>query len=160
MALLGEAIARFDWICLAFCLMTNHVHLLLETRRGNLGEGMQWLHGEYARAFNERHGLDGHLFQGRYGSRAIRSDPQLLVTAAYIAMNPVEAGLCHAPESWAWSSCSSSPPEWLGRDRLNAYFAGFARGNGMEAFDALVRENALRSTGDVEWAVKGSNLRP
>ena len=55
---------------------------------------MQWLHGKYAAAFNERHGYSGHVFQGRYEAERVTSDAQLLVAAAYVALNPVAAGLC------------------------------------------------------------------
>jgi putative transposase len=75
--LLDMAIRKRSWRCLAYCLMENHVHLLLETPNANLAAGMQWLHGLYARTFNERHGRVGHLFQGRYGAVRVRSDAQL-----------------------------------------------------------------------------------
>src|SRR5215207_1121344 len=66
--LLGEVVMLRRWLCLAYCLMDNHVHLLIETPEGGLGRGMQTLHGLYAETFNKRHGRSGHLFQGRYGS--------------------------------------------------------------------------------------------
>ena len=81
-------------MCLSYCLMGNHVHLLIETREPNLGAGMHRLHGAYAQWFNRRHGFVGHVFQNRYESVTIENDPQLWVTAAYIARNPVTAGLC------------------------------------------------------------------
>src|ERR687896_722074 len=65
---LGRVTRWKRWRCLAYCLMPNHVHLLLETPQANLGAGMQYLHGSYANEFNERHGRFGHVFQGRYGS--------------------------------------------------------------------------------------------
>src|SRR5262245_9626283 len=86
--------------------MNNHVHLLLETREPNLGAGMKRLHGSYVQRFHARHGSSGHLFQGRYGAKCITTDEQLWTAAAYIAMNPVEAGLCRRPDAWPWSSHS------------------------------------------------------
>jgi putative transposase len=68
LAMLARAVAHRQWRCLAYCLMDNHVHLLIETPLPNLGAGMQWLHGRFAQQFNERHGRSGHVFQGRYGS--------------------------------------------------------------------------------------------
>src|SRR3954454_20748947 len=62
---LGREVARWKWRCLAYCLMSNHVHLLLETPEPNLGRGMQRAHGTYARLFNRRHARVGHVFQGR-----------------------------------------------------------------------------------------------
>jgi putative transposase len=140
--LLGEFAGALGWRCLSYCLMRNHVHLLIETPRGNLAIGMQRVHGEYARYFNERHGLTGHVFQGRYGSRRVDSDAQLVLTAAYIALNPVEAGLCERAEAWRWSSfgatSAGSAPGWLDADRLVGYIAGATGGDGGDAFRALV----------------------
>ena len=102
--LLSDASKRFEWMCLAHCLMTNHVHLLVETPEDNLSEGVQRLHGTYAQKFNWRHERTGHLFQGRFGATLITSDEHLLTATMYIARNPVEAGLCAAPSDWAWTS--------------------------------------------------------
>src|SRR3954452_1550403 len=73
-ALLAETVGRFGWILLAFCLMPNHIHLLVQLREPNLAEGMQWLHGRYARYFNDRHGREGRLFEHRYKSRVVGDD--------------------------------------------------------------------------------------
>jgi REP element-mobilizing transposase RayT len=125
--LLGEVIVLRRWLCLAYCLMDNHVHLLIETPEGGLGRGMQLLHGLYADTFNKRHGRSGHLFQGRYGAERIKTDAQLWVTARYIARNPVEAGLCAEPGGWVWSSHAATvgaraAPAWLDVARLRGYF--------------------------------------
>ena len=63
LAMLGRVVVMKGWRCLAYCLMDNHVHLLIETPEPNLGSGMQRLHGLYAQSHNERHGRSGHLFQ-------------------------------------------------------------------------------------------------
>jgi len=63
---LGEACVKTDWQIHAFCLMRNHFHLVIETPRANLVEGMKWLLGVYTKRFNLRHRLCGHLFAGRY----------------------------------------------------------------------------------------------
>jgi putative transposase len=124
--LAGQVVVRQHWRCLSYCLMPNHVHLLVETREPNLGAGMRRLHGLYAQTFNLRHGRSGHLFQGRYGSVLVRSDEQLLQTARYIVRNPVEAGLCDEPSGWAWSSHAATIgdawPRWLDVECLLAYF--------------------------------------
>lgn len=77
LGLLALEIRRTRWRCLSYCLMGNHVHLLVETPEANLAVGMQRLQGDYARTFNQRYKTVGHLFQGRYGSVRIRSDRQL-----------------------------------------------------------------------------------
>ncbi|HYH91099.1 MAG TPA: transposase [Solirubrobacteraceae bacterium] len=120
LGLLGRVIGLTGWCCLAYCLMDNHVHLLVETPRPNLGVGMQDLHGRYGRRFNDRHDRSGHLFQGRFGAKRVTRDVQLWATVRYIAMNPVNAGLCHRPDQWRWGSAGASPP-WLGSQRLLEY---------------------------------------
>ena len=128
LALLGRAVVRQRWRCLAYCLMDNHMHLVLETPDPNLGRGMQWLHGCYGEAFNLRHGRSGHVFQGRYGAVRVRSDAQLLMVARYVARNPVDAGLCGEPEAWPWGShaiaagARSDAPIWLDTARLHEFF--------------------------------------
>jgi len=114
--LLGKAVAKRSWRCFSYCLMENHVHLLLQTPNANLGPGMQWLHGLYARRFNDRHGRVGHLFQGRYGAVRITTDAQLWAVLRYLALNPVAAGLCAEPAEWRWGSYATLPadrPSWL-----------------------------------------------
>ncbi len=122
---LARAVARMRWRCLAYCLMDNHVHLLIETPHGNLGAGMQRLHGDYAQAYNERHGRSGHVFQGRYGATRVRTEEHMLMVVAYIVRNPVEAGLCSRPEEWRWSShravVDQAAPAWLDVERLLWY---------------------------------------
>jgi REP element-mobilizing transposase RayT len=126
--LLAQVIRVKRWYCLAYCLMNNHVHLLLQTPEGNLSSGMQRLHGGYARAFNARHGRVGHVFQGRYGAVRIESSERLCVAAAYLARNPVEASLCRRPEDWPWSSFHATmearvpSPSWLDKRRLLLHF--------------------------------------
>jgi putative transposase len=121
LAMLGSVTRRCSWRCLGFCLMDNHVHLLIETPVPNLAHGMQRLLGPYARLFNERYETAGHVFQGRYGSRRIRDEVHLITTIRYIARNPVEAGLCAAEHEWPWSSramvVAGTAPAWLDAQR-------------------------------------------
>jgi putative transposase len=125
LGMLGRVVDRMRWSCLAYCLMDNHLHLLVETPRANLGVGMQRLHGSYAQSFNERHGRSGHVFQGRYGSTRIEHDEQLLTAVGYIARNPSKAGLCDQPAEWRWNSyrdvLHDSAPAWLDVSRLLGY---------------------------------------
>jgi hypothetical protein len=90
---------------------------------------MRRLHGDFARGLNRRHGCSGHVFQGRFGSKRLRSEGHLWTAAAYIAANPVDAGLCTAPERWSWGShawavattaASALVPSWLDLGRLYA----------------------------------------
>ncbi|MFL5922106.1 MAG: transposase [Gaiellaceae bacterium] len=105
LSLLSSAIRRFDWICHAYVLMSNHFHLVIQIDVGGLSAGMQLLNGSFARFSNRRHGYVGqHLFRNRFWSEQIASEQHLLETARYIVLNPVRARLCEAPYSWRWSS--------------------------------------------------------
>jgi len=84
--------------------MTNHFHLLFDTPRADLSNGMHRLNSVYATYFNERHGFDGHLFDRRFGSRLVETEEHLIDASRYIAFNPVRAGLCGHPREWRWSS--------------------------------------------------------
>ncbi len=95
---------RYNWICHAYCLMTNHYHLLIETPEGNLSLGMRQLNSVYTQLFNKYHGRSGHLFQGRYKAILIQKDSHLLEVCRYVVLNPVRARMVEAPEGWKWSS--------------------------------------------------------
>jgi putative transposase len=95
---------RYHWICHAYCLMTNHYHLMIETPDGNLSLGMRQLNGVYTQLFNKRHGRTGHLFQGRYKAILIQKDSHLLEVSRYVVLNPVRARMAAKPDDWKWSS--------------------------------------------------------
>jgi putative transposase len=101
---LRRMVERHGWLCHAYCLMTSHFHLAVETPRANLPVGMQQLNGRYASGVNERHGRHGHLFGSRYRSILIEDARYLLAVCRYIVLNPVRAGICAHPEGWRWSS--------------------------------------------------------
>jgi putative transposase len=106
--LLEFAATRARWKLHAFCLMTNHVHLLIQTPEPTLPRGMQFLIGEYVEGFNDRHGRRGALVQGRYKSLQVETEDHYLECLRYIAWNPVLAGLCQRPEHWRWGSWGGS----------------------------------------------------
>lgn len=125
--LLGRVCERFHCVVYAYCLMTNHYHLLVETVDGNLSRGMRQLNGVYSQRFNRKHGLVGHLFQGRYHPILVQKEDYLLELARYVVLNPVRAGLVDRPEGWVWSSFAATigkrpSPCWLEADWLLAQF--------------------------------------
>ena len=123
---LSKVVEWMSWNCLVFCLMGNHMHLLIETPKPNLGKGMQLLHGPYAQAFNRRHEKAGHVFGARFDANLIENDAHLWVTARYILQNPVTAGRCRTPDAWPWSShahvAAGTSPAWLATGRLHTFF--------------------------------------
>lgn len=127
--LLAKVIDEHGWICHAYCLMGNHYHLLIETRKPNLALGMRQLNSAYARWFNLRHGRRGPLCEKRYSAVLIERESQLLEVARYIVLNPVRAGLCKRPEDWPWSSYRATAgltraPRFLHTRWLLEQFAG------------------------------------
>ena len=102
--LLGEVATRCRWRCTAYCLMTNHYHLVVETPAANLAHGMRQLNGRYTQAFNFRHQRGGHLFQGRYKAILVDREAYLKEVCRYVVLNPVRAGLAPDARAWRWSS--------------------------------------------------------
>ena len=86
---LAESLERFDVRLYLFCLMTNHVHLVLETPRGNLSRFMHRLVTAYTVYFNRRHQQSGHLMQGRFGASLVNEDEYILKLSRYVHLNPV-----------------------------------------------------------------------
>ncbi len=123
---LGEGVESFEVRLYLFCLMTNHVHLVLETPRGNLSRFMHRLQTAYTVYFNHRHGRHGHLMQGRYGASVVERDAYLLRLSRYVHLNPVfTKALRNRPlrdrlaflRQYAWSSYRS----YIGKDRRFAW---------------------------------------
>ena len=117
LATLAKCHARLAFQVHAFCLMSNHVHLAIETSDAPLSRIMLTLHGSYSQAFNRRHRRVGHLFQGRYKAFLVQKDRYLLALVRYIHENPVKARMVQKAEDYPWSSDSayraSRPPRWL-----------------------------------------------
>lgn len=102
--LLNTTTATCHWHILAYCLMDNHYHLMLETNAPNLAAGMKRLNGVYTQRFNHVYGRVGHVFQGRYKSQTIGTEQHLFEACRYVVLNPVRAGLVGDPADWQWSS--------------------------------------------------------
>jgi putative transposase len=145
MGFFAQSVHRQRWTCLAYCLMTNHFHLLLRLADANLSRGMHRLNWLYALRFNERHGHVGHLFEARFGSREMKDETHLLDALRYIVLNPVRAGLCADPADWAWSSFRATAglepcPSFLAAARVRRLFGRGTRGT--ELYAEFVRERA------------------
>lgn len=87
---LAQALKRFDARAWAYCLMGDHYHLVLHTRQANLSRLMRHVNGVYTQTFNRRHGLVGHLFQGRFKAIVVDADSYLLEVCRYVDLNPCE----------------------------------------------------------------------
>jgi putative transposase len=101
--LLTKTAWKSKWTCHAYCLMTTHYHLVLETSQRALSEGMHRLNGIYAQRFNRRHSRKGHLFEERFSARVIDAEEHFEAACRYVLENPVRAGLCDQADQWPWS---------------------------------------------------------
>ncbi|HET7831442.1 MAG TPA: transposase [Gallionella sp.] len=142
----AETCRRFNWVCHAWCQMTNHYHLLIETPEANLAQGMRQLNGVYTQRFNRAHARVGHVFQGRYKAILVERESYLLEVARYVVLNPLRANMVKRLEDWPWSSylatCGqmASPP-WLQTDWILGQL-GKRRSTAIARYVSFVHEGA------------------
>lgn len=126
-SLLQECILRYKCLIHAFCLMTNHVHLMLQVSDIPLSKVMQYLCFRYTQTINKFQGKVGHLFQGRYKAILIDADSYLLELVRYIHLNPVHAKMVDKVENYYWSSHRAYKKldniSWLTRNFVLNYFS-------------------------------------
>lgn len=142
--ILAAVVSRFGWECRGYCLMPNHYHLVIRVPDESLSAGMQRLNAVYAHFFNERHGLNGHVFQGRFHSVLVKRSEHSFEVVRYVELNPIRAGLCIRLEEWPWSSYRAlagiqKPPPFLAIDWVEAEF-GASSATARAAFVRFVRE--------------------
>jgi REP element-mobilizing transposase RayT len=126
---LESATNRYGAVIHAWCLMSNHYHLLLETPDGNLSQIMRHINGAYTTYFNIKRKRFGHLFQGRYKAILVEADEYATALSRYIHLNPVRvrATMVTRPEEYKWSSYRSyigldKAADWLKTDFILGYF--------------------------------------
>ena len=127
--LLRETGEMFDFQVSAYCLMSNHYHLLVRTPSGVLSRVMKHINGVDTQRYNRYHKVDGQLFKGRYKSILVEEDSYLLELLRYIHGNPVRVGICKAVEEYAWTSHHGYVSrvrqwDWLYKQFLLGMFAG------------------------------------
>lgn len=124
---LESATERYGAVIHAYCLLSNHYHILLETPAGNLSQIMRHINGAYTIYFNIKRKRAGHLFQGRFKAILVEADEYATELSRYIHLNPVRAGIVARPEEYQWSSYrkyigQGITPEWLKTDFILDYF--------------------------------------
>ena len=128
-ALLKEAAELWNVRVSAYCLMSNHYHILLQTPLGNLTRFMRHLNGVYTQRYNRLHGYDGQLFRGRYKAILVGEDSYLLELVRYIHRNPLRAGIVAALDQYPWSShhgylSVAKSWDWLHKDFVLSMLSG------------------------------------
>ena len=110
----------------SYCLMTNHLHLQIETIQDHISTIMKDLHTNYAIYFNKRYDRVGHVFQGRFGDTLIKNSSHFLETSRYIHRNPLEAHMVKQLEDYPWSSYPSYIHQldnpYIDRSKTESYF--------------------------------------
>jgi len=160
---LDEACGKTDWQVHAYCLMSDHFHLVIETPRANLVDGMKWFLGTYTGRFNRRHKKFGHLFSGRYKSVVVdgSGNGYLRTVCEYVHLNPVRAKLIGKGQvlrSYQWSSfpgyllAPGKRASWLRVDRVLVE-CGIERDTrvGRGNFERLMEQRRERAEG-MEYA--------
>jgi REP element-mobilizing transposase RayT len=109
--ILSESVIKFGLEVHAYCLMTNHYHLLVSTPRGNLQRAMRHIGSVYTQKYNRLSKIDGALFKGRYKAVLVDSDEYLLHLSKYIHKNPLEANMVKDLSGYPWSSY----PAYIGK---------------------------------------------
>ena len=151
-----QGMERFDAEVLAYCQMGNHYHFVLHTRSANLSLLMRHINGVYTQRFNRRHGLVGHLLQGRYRAVLVDRDAYLLEVCRYVELNPVRAGIVAVAAAWPWSSYraitgQADAPDWLDVPGMHALMLG--RDPVTDADVAQAQSHYAR------WVAEGRNVR-
>ena len=149
---LGHYRERFEFRLIAYCLMTNHVHLALETGKVPLSRILHGLQSSYTQAFNRRHHRSGHLFQGRYKAFLVDAERYFLALLRYIHRNPLEARLAERAEDFVWSSDRfyrrGRAPDWFDLDR-GYLLMGARRGSEARGYRELMGEEDPERYDDV-----------
>jgi REP element-mobilizing transposase RayT len=144
--ILDELANQLHWVGYAYCVMPNHVHLVVGTEEANISEGMQQLLSRYARFQNRQETRTGHVFGGRFRSYLVEDDAYLFAAIRYVLRNPVAAGLVRHAGDWDASSFRATvnsddrpgflhPEETLGLFHRNPNYA-------RHILDAFVHEPA------------------
>lgn len=114
----GRVATRHEWRVLAYCVMPNHFHLVVQMTKGGFSAGFQQINGNHSRRTNKRYGRDAHLWKNRPWAVPIKSPAQLVGAVVYTLRNPVDAGLCTYAHEWPYGSYRVTvglepAPTWL-----------------------------------------------
>ncbi|OCA87691.1 hypothetical protein A8F94_07500 [Bacillus sp. FJAT-27225] len=153
--LMEKAREKYPYVLHAYCIMTNHVHLQLETINDPPWRIMQYVNSMYAAYFNKKYEFDGHVFDKRYGSELVDSVDYEVELSKYIHRNPLKAGMVNSLEEYPWSSyhtyggLQASPYLHVQTERILGYFPEPRSANYLDYVHSSIidlPENPLNST--------------
>ena len=126
LALLEDINGKYPFVIHSYCLMTNHYHILIETKENEIWHIMQRLLLNYTKYYNRKYNKDGHLFKGRYKACIVENDEYFLQTSRYIHLNPVRAKMIGYPQDYKWSSYKTmigmEDQRIVEREKILSYF--------------------------------------
>ncbi|WP_278025363.1 transposase [Legionella yabuuchiae] len=146
LAIISETHVQYNIEIHAFCLMTNHYHLLIKTPSGNLARAMRHINSVYTQRYNRLNHSDGPLFRGRYKSILVDSDSYLLHLSKYIHLNPLEAGIVDDLTKYLWSSYPAyigidPTPPWLFQAEIYGQLTNYS--DKFESYRLFMHESEL-----------------
>ena len=147
--LLRQHCELYGLAVLGYCLMSNHVHLIVVPRAArSLGEALKHAHGRYATYWNAHRSSSGHVWQGRFYSCPL-DEPHLWTALRYVELNPVRAGMVEAATLWRWSSagahCDLAAPEaWVEQELWRKRWTAKEWGEYLAAGESATEMAALR----------------
>lgn len=97
---------KYEYELICYCLMSNHIHLLIKANKKEVADLIRRLHSMYSRYFNKKYNYVGHLWQDKYYAELIKDDKQMLEVSRYIHLNPVRARMVKLPQEYEYSSYS------------------------------------------------------
>ena len=152
-----------ETVIYGYCLMGNHVHLLVKEGKEEISAFMKRIGTGYARWYNWKYERSGHLFQNRYGSEPVENDRYLLTVIRYIHNNPVKANLVNKPEQWNWSSCKAyynenRPPDELIETSFILSMFSNKKNTAIDLFRKFMEEENSDQCLDYEKPKKKSDL--
>ena len=158
LSVFADVCSHYNWTCHAYCLMSNHYHLIIETPDANLSKGMRQLNGEYTRKFNRAHKRVGHVFQGRYKAIHVEKEAYLLELSRYVVLNPVRAYMVRQPIDWPWSNYRATVgrmvvPDWINTDWILASF-DIKKSRAIKAYELFVKQGKGQPSPWIELKIK------
>lgn len=120
--LLKKRSKEYGFDIFSYCLMPNHLHVLIRLSKDNLSIGMKQVYGSYANFFNKKYERKGHVFGGAFRQALCFSDDYLLTASLYIHSNPVRANLISDPAKYRWSSCKLYVEPFRGKTFIDYEF--------------------------------------
>ncbi|WDU82649.1 transposase [Caloramator sp. Dgby_cultured_2] len=101
---LRDYLIKFDYEVLAYCIMSNHYHLMIKCNETPLSKVMYNINNVYSKYYNDKHGRRGHVFENRYNAKIVEDETYLYWLFRYISRNPIRAGIVEKAEDYPWSS--------------------------------------------------------